>query len=147
MAQVIYVPDIPGQQRVFRSWNGPVGRHIRVTTLKANALASLEAPAPGRTPRNRTGINYATGGLAFGGIVPSFGRHGKELEGRVVALPKHALFLHEGTRPHVIVPRTSGMLKFHWRKIGKVVHAKKVMHPGTAANDFLVRGLKKAVRS
>ena len=60
-----------------------VGRWLKTKTVAATAHAKLEAPAPGRPPRNRTGLNYATGELAIGGIMYTLGRHGKELEGRV----------------------------------------------------------------
>lgn len=147
MADVVFVPNVAGQQRAFRSLNGMVGQHIRVTTLRAHAISSLEAPAPGRPPRNRTGINYSTGELAFAGLTTSFGHRGKEVEGRVIAIPKHSLFLHEGTSPHIIVPKRHTYLKFHWKKVGATVFTKKVFHPGTQANDFMVRALKKVVRT
>ena len=147
MADVIFVPNVAGQQRAFRSWPGMVGQHMRTITVKTRVGSMLEAPAPGRPPRNRTGINYATGELALGGITASFGRRNNELQSKVIAIPDYALFLHNGTVPHVIKPRTAKMLKFHWKKIGAVVYSKGVMHPGTEANDFMMRALRKAVRT
>lgn len=143
-SNVVFVPNIRAQQMAFREWPGMVGQHIRKITVRGAALASLEAPAPGRPPRNRTGINYATGELAMS-IVPAFGRRGKELEGQIIAVPKHAIFVHAGTVPHMILPRRHTYLKFYWRKIGKTVYARGVKHPGSAANEFLVRGVKKAL--
>lgn len=145
MAEVVFVPNIPAQQQAFREWSGMVGQHIRSRTALAQVLISGEAPAPGRPPRNRSGQNYATGELMTG-MRASYGRRGKELEGRVVAVPKHAIFVHEGTVPHMILPRRHTHLKFYWRKVGGTVYSKGVMHPGTAANAFMVRGLKKAIK-
>lgn len=145
MAEVIFVPDVAGWQRAFRSQPGIVGSHIRAKTIKTSALTRLEAPAPGRAPNNRTSINYAKGRLALTGITFGFGKWGKEVEGRVVAIPPYALFVHNGTIPHIIRPKRHTYLKFTWKKMGKVTFAKSVKHPGTAANDFMLRALKKAV--
>ena len=55
--------------------------------------------------------------------------------GRVFNHVPHANFVHGGTRPHVIRPRSpGGVLAF---KIGgQMVFAKRVNHPGTKANPF-----------
>lgn len=48
-------------------------------------------------------------------------------------------FVIHGTRPHVIVARRKKMLKF---QIGGTDHfARMVHHPGTKANDFLMKAL------
>ena len=49
---------------------------------------------------------------------------------------KHAPFIEYGTRPHVIKPKRRSHLVFYWRKVGKVVFAKKVNHPGTKPYKF-----------
>jgi hypothetical protein len=147
VAEVIFVPNVAAQQRAFRSWEGMVGQHLRKITVETRIGSMLEAPAPGRPPRNRTGINYSTGELALGGITASFGRRGNELESKVIAIPDHAIFVHKGTIPHVIKPRVAKTLRFHWKKVGAVVYSKGVMHPGTEANEFMLRALKKAVRT
>lgn len=124
-----------------------VGGYIRKTTIKAAAETRLEAPAPGRAPRNRTRINYATGRLSLVGITFGFGKWGTELEGRVIAIPKYAIYVHNGTVPHIIKPKRHEYLKFSWKKIGgATVYSKGVKHPGTAANDFMLRALKKATK-
>lgn len=48
----------------------------------------------------------------------------------------YALYHHEGTRPHVILPRKGRYLVFTSRS-GALVFARKVNHPGTKANPFL----------
>lgn len=148
MAEVRFVPNIPVWQKEFRSHEGMVGAYVRKTTAKTLAeTVARTAPAPGRTPRNRTKINYATGRLALAGITFSRGKWGKEVEGRVVAIPRYAIYVHNGTIPHIITPRRHAYLKFNWRKKGKVIYAKSVNHPGTEANPFLLRALKKAVKA
>lgn len=52
----------------------------------------------------------------------------------------YAEMVHDGTRPHVIRPRTKQALKFTIG--GQVVFAKVVNHPGTRARPFLDRALR-----
>lgn len=48
-----------------------------------------------------------------------------------------------GTNPHVITPKNGKFLVFE--KDGKTVYARKVNHPGTAANPFVTRTLHKSL--
>ena len=54
----------------------------------------------------------------------------------------YAIFVHEGTRPHVIRPRTKKAL--YWK--GAIHPVRKVNHPGTEANPFMTRGLEKSTK-
>ncbi|MER5705988.1 HK97 gp10 family phage protein [Streptomyces sp. NPDC002122] len=58
---------------------------------------------------------------------------------------EYAPMVNDGTRPHVIRPRTKKALKF--KMGGKTVYAKVVHHPGTRANPFLDRALADVARS
>ncbi|MFF3096828.1 hypothetical protein [Streptomyces cyaneofuscatus] len=49
-------------------------------------------------------------------------------------------FVLDGTRPHVIRPRRASVLRFELG--GRTVFAKRVNHPGTRANNFLLRALR-----
>lgn len=51
----------------------------------------------------------------------------------------YASMVQNGTRPHIIRPRTKQALKFNVG--GQVVFAKVVHHPGTRARPFLDRAL------
>lgn len=53
---------------------------------------------------------------------------------------EYAAFVNDGTRPHIIRPRTKQVLKF--RVGGRTVYAKLVHHPGTRPNPFLDRALR-----
>lgn len=55
----------------------------------------------------------------------------------VSATAPYALFVHEGTRPHIIRPRRASVLAFP--RNGRTVFARYVRHPGTRANPFLRR--------
>lgn len=69
-------------------------------------------------------------------IVTRFVQSSGGPEVQVVAESPYATVHHEGSRPHVIVPVKAKMLRFTVGRV--VVFARKVQHPGTAANRFLV---------
>lgn len=49
-----------------------------------------------------------------------------------------------GARPHVIRPRRpGGMLVFYWPKVGRVVHLRKVNHPGNRPQRWFAAGLRR----
>lgn len=54
---------------------------------------------------------------------------------RVHSQAWHTLWVEYPTRPHVITARPGGVLRF--RVGGRVVYARQVRHPGTAAQPFL----------
>lgn len=56
---------------------------------------------------------------------------------------EYAVYVNDGTRPHRITPkRAGGVLRF---TVGnRVVYARYVNHPGTAAKPFLDRALREA---
>lgn len=51
------------------------------------------------------------------------------------ATARHARFVHDGTRPHVIRARNARALRFQVG--GRTVFARQVQHPGTKATNFL----------
>lgn len=54
---------------------------------------------------------------------------------RVGSKLNYALMHHEGTRPHIIVPKRSQVMVFN--KGSQVIYATTVRHPGTKANRYL----------
>jgi len=144
----MFVVDVAGWQKAFKSARGPVGAYIKDRTGDVRVAVALEAPGPGKFPRNRTGINYGTGKL-MNTISTSFYANGiDDVEGHVIAKPAYAKFLIHGTLPHPIFPKTpGGMLRFYWVKHAKWMVLPHVNHPGTAANDFMTRGLKRGLRA
>jgi HK97 gp10 family phage protein len=78
--------------------------------------------APYRKGKLRQNIYARTSGL-------------KGMVGPDLNATKYALYVHEGTKPYVIYPRTKKFLAF---KIGsKWVFTKKVNHPGIKSNPFV----------
>lgn len=55
----------------------------------------------------------------------------------------YAIYVHEGTRPHVIRPNTARALRFEGA--GGVVFAKKVNHPGYRGNPFIREAMEAVV--
>ena len=58
---------------------------------------------------------------------------------------KYAIFVHEGTRPHEIVPKSKGY-KGHKGGLKTPFGVfNKIKHPGTKANKFIPRILEKSM--
>ncbi len=64
------------------------------------------------------------------------------IDSAVAATARHALWVHEGTGPHPIRPRTKKVLS--WKGPGGRVFARSVMHPGTTARPWLLNAARVA---
>jgi HK97 gp10 family phage protein len=66
-----------------------------------------------------------------------------KLKGEIVADRPYALYVHQGTRPHIIVPVNKRVLanKRTGEFFGTLVH-----HPGTRANPFFERAIRNSTR-
>lgn len=95
----------------------------RVVEQAAGTLlvSRMQAEAPVKTGALRQSIRYA--------------------DGKITAIG-YANFVAHGTRPHEIAPRSARVLAF--QAGGQMVFARRVMHPGTRANDFPRRALEGA---
>lgn len=64
-----------------------------------------------------------------------------KLRGAIISNANYSIFVHEGTRPHVIRPRIKKGLanKRTGQFFGKIVH-----HPGTRANPYMERAYEKS---
>lgn len=60
---------------------------------------------------------------------------GDRVTGTVLSAAEYSMYVHDGTRPHIIRPRTARALAFTIG--GQRVYAKSVRHPGTKARPFL----------
>jgi hypothetical protein len=143
VADAVFVPDVGGWSHAFKSRGGLVGQYIAQVTDDVAYAVQIAAPGPGKMPFNRTGRWYGTGATQKS-INSSVSADGiGEVEGTVSAGTKQVVFIIHGTRPHVIRPKKpGGMLKFYWWRKGRVVHFRRVHHPGTVENNFMLRGLK-----
>lgn len=135
MNKVIFIEDKAGMA-YLRSWSGPIGRDMsrRIRTVEYFARAT----APARTGLMRASISSDRGYTRGGNLIARVGVNpGRDRVG-------YAYFQHEGTQPHIIVPRRAKLLRF--RVGGKVVFAKRVRHPGTRPNPYLTRFLRRLVK-
>lgn len=74
----------------------------------------------------------------------------REVNGRyqtgydVTSTAPYSIYVIKGTRPHRIPLSGNTLLAFFWPKVGTGVVFAHVNHPGTKANNFLSRALRKA---
>lgn len=78
-------------------------------------------------------------GLAERSIRTAEARKGQTLFGTVYTALDYGVYLHEGTRPHVIEPRRKKALR--WTDGGRFVFARRVKHPGTKADPYIYDAL------
>lgn len=148
-----FVVDRAGMAYLTDSPTGPVGRdfrrRVRTLTYRAKVSAPIAKPDPRdpfprRTPPGALKASIKSlylpvnrdGQSALVGANPVKG-------GRAVG---YALYMHEGTSPHVIRPRRAPALRFFWKRIGDVMVTTRVMHPGTRPVRYLTRWLREFVR-
>jgi hypothetical protein len=130
-------------QTLLTSTNGPVVRDLmrRANRVKGQAqklVGVYDVPPAGPIRSRRPGTLRDS-------IVVRLARGGPNGVAALVGSDDPiALWHHEGTIAHVIVPRRAKWLVFYWRKVGAVVFAKRVRHPGTKPNRFLVNALPAA---
>lgn len=104
-------PDLVGRE---------VQKALNLATTKTQASARKEAPA--RTGNLRRRIDFTL----------------KPFEGIVESKAEYGIYVHQGTRPHIIRPSKKKAL--FWKEAPYPV--KIVRHPGTKANPFMERGAK-----
>lgn len=118
------IKDLPEIQKALRSVpekSVPIYNNaLRKTALAWQRQARINAPVRTALLRNR--------------IETAFGN----LKAEVIANTPYAIFVHEGTRPHVILPRVKKAL--YWKDAPHPVFS--VQHPGTQANPFMLSALR-----
>jgi len=132
-----YVEDVTAL-RAFLSWEGAPGRDFE------RRMKTLAYRQSGDAPR-RTG--RMAGLIGPRRLQSDFGRYLEGGAGVNVASTRakgYAQFVSSGTRPHVILPKRGKALRFVIA--GRTVFARRVNHPGTRANPYLVRHLSEFVR-
>ena len=128
---------VTGRFQVNGSALGLWGR--RFTSAQADRIASQVLEVAKRNCPVRSGR------LRNSGKVDGVTSRGMQAEGTVSFTAPYAVFVHEGTRPHVIRPRYARALRFEMD--GRTVFAAKVHHPGTAPNPFLANAVWQVRRS
>ena len=123
----------------------------RITAITPNAKL-LRTIALSAVREQKILAPRKTGNLArtihLGAVTPS--------RAETIASADYAVHVEQGTRPHVIRPRNRKALRWAAdagsarlsgapRKGGRVRFAKRVQHPGTKAQPFMIPGAQKAV--
>lgn len=111
-------------QRLLTAVGGPGDRLLRRRADQVADLARRNAASHGSIPA----------GIVVGPV----------RDGSITVESTHpaTLYVHNGTRPHQIRPRTREYLRFEVG--GRVVYAKVVNHPGYRGNPFLTDALRDA---
>jgi hypothetical protein len=124
-----FVLDKPAYEYMIKSPNGEVGRFL---AKRAQRLVTLSRRQVGKKTRAlEKSISY------------NITRDSRGLVAVVGSNNRIALMHHNGTRPHIIVPKTAKTLRFYSR--GRIVYSKMVRHPGTKPNRYLTDNLRKVV--
>lgn len=123
--KIIYVANKPGLDYALKQEYGTLGKWMKAGARKVITAAKRQ-------------VGKDTGAL-MNSITFT---HSRGVSGQKVTIGsnlKYALAHHEGTRPHRIVGRRGGMLRF--TSAGRVVYTRAVMHPGTRPNRYLADNL------
>lgn len=124
---VIHSPQLPRLLQNASKWDDNVrnatAKFLRRGTLKAEELIREEAPKKTGELSRRIRSNITT------------------YRGTVYPTVKYAIYVHEGTRPHIIRPSAKKAL--YWEGADHPV--RMVRHPGTKPNKFVERGADRAL--
>jgi hypothetical protein len=124
------VLDGAAMQDLLRSPAGPVGRHMiergELVKQGARANAPRKSSCLQETIVKRVEENPETGFLIR--IVSDTSPCSPDRR-------SYSLDVHEGTRPHIILPKQAKVLAFEMG--GELIFATAVRHPGTRAQPFL----------
>lgn len=125
-----FVLHYPEFVELTTSPQGDVGKYLRKRAMLLQTLAKKQVGV--KTGSLKRSIRYQ--------IV----RDSRGLIATVGANNRIALMHHNGTKPHIILPRNAQTLRFYSH--GRIVYSKLVHHPGTKPNRYLTDNLSRAVR-
>jgi hypothetical protein len=126
---VLFVPNPARWKEFTQAPDGVVGSHLIGLGTKLVLLAQ-------RTVQKKSGALAASIHMTYYPVHDPFVRVGSD--------NKHALMMHNGTRPHWIGPEHQETLRFKIR--GRVIYTKRVHHPGTRGSFFLSRHLRTVIK-
>lgn len=125
----VFVMDEKAYKEMMTSPTGEVGRYLTIVGAKLKYLAKYQAGR--KTGALAASMNY------------KLTRDSRGLVALVGSDNKVALMHHNGTRPHIILPRHAQTLRFYSH--GRIVYTKVVHHPGTRPNRYLTDNLRKVI--
>jgi hypothetical protein len=125
-----FVRNLAGWNDLTKNPEEIIGSYIKRRAMLLEQLAKQQVGKKSR--RLQQSINH-TMYYGAGGFIASIGSDNKI-----------ARLHHDGTKPHIIVPKSAKTLRFNSH--GKIVYAKVVHHPGTKPNKYLTDNLRKVIR-
>ena len=126
------VTDETAIHDIFRAPTGPVGQDIEQRAQRV--LISARALTPKHTGRLVSTLRIEAGDAALGPY--------RDIAIGYPGRTDYLGYVIYGTEPHVIRPTRAKALRF--LSGGKIVFSRVVHHPGTKANDFMIRALNSA---
>lgn len=124
---------------LLKGQNGPVYSDM----IRRAQLVQDAAKKQIRMGRVRSGSGSAGTNLR-NTVIKRVVKHGDGIALIVGSYSPIALLHHNGTRPHVILPKRAKILAFP-ASSGGVIFARKVNHPGTKPNRYLTDNLHLAL--
>lgn len=133
MAELVWKPNRSAMRSFLAGPQGPAYTAVRRMQDKTGALADRLVPTD-------------TGTLKGAQVKTPIIVKGKSVVGGVEYESPYGMFVHEGTRPHVIRPKRGNVLAFTPRG-SSTVFAREVNHPGTKGQPWLRTSLSEAAKS
>ena len=116
----------PAMDEMLKSPSGMVGRYLAERARRIVIAAKIQAGMKTGRLKNSIHMRHMRGGPAGQYLMVGSNLH-------------YALLHHEGTKPHLIVPNRSTVLRFS--SGGRVIYTHAVRHPGTRPNRYLTDNL------
>lgn len=125
--------------------------------VEVKGVRQLQARLSAITPKNNTDLmrSFALAAIREQKIlVPrKTGNLGRSIRlgavsstmAETIATADYAAYVELGTKPHIIVPRNAQALAFRPSRGGQVIFAKRVRHPGTRPQPYMLPGAQKAL--
>lgn len=130
---------------------------VKFDNKALDELLNSPVPRPGTVGAymHKIGLEILAGARGMAGFRTGdlrrklYMKHSRGFGGRfqyveVGSTSSHAWLHHEGTKPHLIVPKFGRVLRYNIG--GKVVYARKVNNRGTRPNKYLETPMRKALR-
>jgi hypothetical protein len=112
--------------QMLKSPSGMVGLYIAERARRIVVAAKMQAGIKTGRLKNSIHMRHMRGGPAGQYVMVGSNLH-------------YALLHHEGTKPHLIVPNRSNVLRFS--SGARVIYTHAVRHPGTRPNRYLTDNL------
>ena len=133
MAELVWQPDSAAMRQFLAGGSGPA--YTSVSKMRTVAAAKADSKVP-----------VDTGALKRAQVKAPVVLTGDKVVTGIKYLSPYARYVHDGTRPHPIVPKNKKVLAWIPRGSGSAIYARSVNHPGTKAQPWLRESLDEAAQ-